>query len=73
MPLYYLKWRKNTESTNSKVVNTKNRKIILLSKPVVCDSKKLKFIKDQEASRLLSSLGVKTPLSKVSLVDPLLF
>ena len=34
--------------------------------------KKSKFIKQQEASGLLSSLGIKTPLSKMSLVGHLL-
>ena len=38
-----------------------------------CDSKKWKFIKQKEASGLLSSLGIKTPLSKIPLVGPLLF
>ena len=46
---------------------------MLLSKCAVCDSKKLIFIKNQEASRLLSSLGIKTPLSKILLVGLLLF
>ena len=46
---------------------------MLLSKCAVCDSKKLKFIKEQEASGLSSSLGIKTPLSKIPLVGPLLF
>ena len=46
---------------------------MLLSKSAVCDSKKSKFIKEQEASGLLSSLGIKTPLSKIPLVGPLLF
>ena len=42
------------------------------SKCAACDSEKLKFIKEQEASRLLSSLGIKTPLSEIPLVGPLL-
>ena len=33
---------------------------MLLSKCAVCDSKKLKFIKEQETSELLISLGIKT-------------
>ena len=37
------------------------------------DSKKSEFIKEEEASRLLSSLGIKTSLSKIPLVGPLLF
>ena len=39
----------------------------------VYDSKKLKFIKEKEAGGLLSSLAIKTPLSKIPLVSPLLF
>ena len=37
------------ESKNPKVERTKNRRIILLSKCSGCNSKKLKFIKKQEA------------------------
>ena len=61
---YCLKCRKNTESKNSKVATTQNGRIMLLSKCAVCDSKKTKFIKQQEASGLLSSLGIKTHLVK---------
>ena len=68
-----MKCRKNTESKNSKVAKTKIERIILLSKCAVCDSKKSKFIKQQEANGLLSSLEIKTPLSKIPLVGPLLF
>ena len=42
---YCLKCQKNTESRNPKVVKTKNRRIMLLSKCVVCNSKKQKFIR----------------------------
>ena len=70
---FCLKCRKNTESKNPKVARTKNGRIMLLSKCAVCDGKKLKFIKDQEASRLLSSLGIMTPLSKIPLLCPVLF
>ena len=45
---------------------------MLLSKSAVCDSKKSKFIKQQQASGLLSSLGIKTSSSKIPLVSPLL-
>ena len=70
---YCLKCRKNTESKNPKVARTKNERIMLLSKCKVCDTKKSKFIKEQESGRLLSSLGIKTILSKIPLVGPLLF
>ena len=69
---YCLKCWKNTESKNTKVVKTKT----LLSACAVCDSKKSIFIKEQEASRLLSSnssLGIKAPFYKIHLLGPLLF
>ena len=37
---------------------------MLLSKCEVCDSKKWKFIKEQEATGILSSLGIKTSVKK---------
>ena len=40
---YCLKYRKNTESKNSKVLKTKNGRIMILSKCVVCDSSKIKI------------------------------
>ena len=67
---YCLKCRKNSKNPN--VINTKIGRILLLSKCAVCDSKKSKFIKEQEASWLLSSLEIKKPLSKISLADSLL-
>ena len=45
---------------------------MLLSKCAVRNSKKSKFIKEQEASGLLSSIEIKTPLSKIYFVGPLL-
>ena len=71
MLTYCLKYRKNTESKNPKVVETKNWKIMLLSKCTMWDSKKSKSIKEQEASRLLTSLGIKIPLNKLAWVGPL--
>ena len=67
-----MKCGKNVESKNPKVEGIKNERTILLSKCAVCDSKKSKFIK-QQGSGLLKSLGMKPPLSKISLVAPLLF
>ena len=70
---YCLKCGKNTESKNLKIVNTKNGRILLLSICAVFDSKKSKFIKELEASGLLGSLGITTPLTKIRLERPLLF
>ena len=68
-----LKCRKNTESKDPKLVRTKNGRIMVLSKCEVFNSKKLKFIKQQEACGLLSSLGIRTPLNKIPLLGSLLF
>ena len=46
---------------------------MFLSKYAVSDSKKSKFIKQHEASGLLSNLVIKTRLSEIPLVGPLLF
>ena len=45
---FCLRCRKNTESKNPEVEKTKNGRIMLLSKCTVCNSKKSKFIKEQE-------------------------
>ena len=57
---YCLKCRKTMESKKPKVEKIKNRKIILLSKCSVYHSKKSRFIKEQEAIGLLSTLGIRT-------------
>ena len=44
---------------------------MILSICAVGDTQKLRFIKEQEASGLLNSLGTKTPSSKLDLVGPL--
>ena len=56
-----------------KLQGQKNGRIILLSNCVVCNSKKSKFLKQQGASQLLSSLGIKISLSRITLAGPLLF
>ena len=54
-----------------KIMKTKNRRFVLSSKCAICGSKKSKFMKEQEAEGLLSNLGVKTPLSKIQLLNVL--
>ena len=41
------------------------------SKCSICGIKKSRFVKEQEAKCLLSNLGIKTPLSKMSLLNVL--
>ena len=70
---YCLKCKKNTESINPKVSKTTNGKTVILSKCAICGSKKSKFIKEQQAKRLLSNLGIRTPLTKIPLLGDILF
>ena len=70
---YCLKCKKNNESINPKVLKTGNGKIMILSKCVICGSKKSKFVKEQQAKGLLSNLGIRTPLNKIPLLGDILF
>ena len=73
MSSYCLKRRKNTKSINPRVSKTNNGKTMILSKCAICGSKKSRFIKKQEASGILSNLGLKTPLNKIPLLSDILF
>ena len=65
MQTYCVSCRKNTDNVNSKMVKTKNGRLQLKSRGSVCGNKKYRFVKKQEAKGILSSLGIKTPLSKI--------
>ena len=52
--------QKKTENLNSKIFKTKNGRLIMQSKCADCGIKKSRFVKEQEAKGLLSSLGLKT-------------
>ena len=66
---YCLKCKRNTNNTGAKMIKTKNSKLNLSSKRAVCCSKKSRFIKEQETQGLLSSLDIKTPMSKIPLLN----
>ena len=72
MKSYCLKCRKDTENINPKISKTSNGRT-MLSKCAICNSKKSRFIKNQEAKGLLRNLGVRTPLSKVPILGDILF
>ena len=72
MNTYCIKCRKDTENIDPKIVRTKhNNRLVMQSKRSICGIKKSKFLKEQEAKGLLSNLGIKTPLSKVPLLNVL--
>ena len=66
-----MKCRKNTKNLNSKIFKTKNGRPIMQSKYADCGIKMSRFVKEQEVKGLLSSLGIKTPLNKISLLNNL--
>ena len=73
MESYCLRCKKNTENIDPKVLATSNGRTVILSKCAIFDSKKSRFIKNQEAKGLLSNLGIRTPLSKVPILGDILF
>ena len=73
MEPYCLKSKKHTKNIDPQISSTSNGKFLILSKYAVCDSKRSKFINTQEASGLLSKLGIKTPLSKILILGDVLF
>ena len=73
MKSYCLKCRKDTENIDPKVFKTSNNRRMILSKCAICGSKKPRFIKNREAKGLLSNLGVRTLLNKISILGDILF
>ena len=72
MKSYCLKCSKDTENINPRVSSTSNGKAMILSKCAICTSTKGRFIKNQEAKGLLSNLGHRTPLSKVTILGDII-
>ena len=66
-----MKCRKKTENLNSKIFKTKTDRLTMQSKCVECGVKKSRFVKEQKAKGLLSNLGIKTPLSRIPLLNVL--
>ena len=73
MLTYCLKCERNTKNIDSKMLETKNGRLMLSSKCAICGSKKSRFMKEQEAKGLLSNLGVNKQLSKIPILGDVLF
>ena len=71
MNTYCIKCKKNTSNIDPKMVKTKNNRLLMQSKCNVCKTKKSRFVKEQDDKGLLSNLGIKTPLSKIPLLNVL--
>ena len=59
MESYCLRCKKHTKNIDPQVSSTSNGKFMILSKCAIRNNKKSKFMKKQEASGLLSKLGLK--------------
>ena len=66
---YCLACRKYTKNNNPKIVRNKQNRLMIQSNCSNYGSKKSRFIKEQQAMGILSNLGIKTPLSKVPLLN----
>ena len=66
---YCLEWRKYTKNNKPKIVRIRQNRLMIQSNCATCGSKKSRFIKEQQAMGILSNLGIKTPLSKVPLLN----
>ena len=73
MESYCLKCKTNTKNIDPEISSHSNGKAMVLSNCAICDSKKSRFIKNQEAKVLLNKLGIKTPLIKVPKLCVILF
>ena len=69
MKTYCVKRKKETENIDPKIVRTKNNRLLMQTECSDCRNKKSRFVKEQEAKGLLSNLWVKTPLSKIPLLN----
>ena len=65
MKTYCIVCKKDTENKNPKVFKTKNGRLMLKSICSVCNNKKSRFFSKNKGSGLLSSLGIRAPLSKI--------
>ena len=66
MQTYCVSCKRNTGNTNTKVIKIKNGRFQMKSNCSVCGKGKSHFVSSQKASGILSSLGVRTPLSRIS-------
>ena len=74
MLFYCLKCRENAGNKNPKILKTKNGRIMFLSKCLVRNSKKWKFLKEQETRGLLCNFtGKKIPILNDLLITNTLF
>ena len=71
MKTYCVKCRKDTGNIDPKMFRTKYNRLIMQSKQSVCRIKMSRFVKEQDTKGLVFNLGIKTPFSKIRLLNVL--
>ena len=71
MKTYCVKCRRDSENIDPKMIRIKNNRLVMQWKCSVCGIKKSRFVKEQEGKGLLSNSEIKTPLSKIWLLNVL--
>ena len=72
MENYCVSCRKRTEKKlRPQIFKTKNGRLIMQLKSADCGFKKSRLVRKKEAEGFLNNLGIKTPLSKIPLLNVL--
>ena len=71
MKTYCLKCKKDIENIDPRVVRKKNNRLLIQSQYTDSKNKKSRFVKERDAKGLFSNLGIRTPFSKIPLLNVL--
>ena len=71
MKTYCLKCKKDIENIDPRVVRKKNNRLLIQSQCTDSKNKKSRFVKERDAKGLFSNLGIRTPFSKIPLLNVL--
>ena len=67
--IYCLVCKDYTKNNSPKLVRNRQNSLMIQSNCANCGNKTFRFIKEQQVMGILSNLGIKTPLSKVPLLN----
>ena len=70
MKTYCVKCKTNSDNIDSKIVRTKNNRLLMQSKCSTCKNKS-RFVTEHKTKGLLSDFGINTPFNKIPLLNVL--
>ena len=73
MKTYCIVCKKDPGNKNPKIFRTRNKRMTIVSTCSECNNKRSRFISKSEGSVLLSSLGIRTPLSQIPFLNVLFY